>query len=149
MQFSFGTGTNPQAQAPSTNPVVDLLQQLVEIQRENLNQTKHLVGVHESHNGRWKSMVGRWKDEFPILLESAKVSLPILEKAYGNILTNMVEELSDKGDDALDNEYAMQEFLDRYGMKVGQLSHIINVVSPLAEMQNQSQNSANESSGNG
>lgn len=148
MQFHFGPANNPNAQAPGPDPVVDLLRQMVEIQKEHLNQTRHLVAVQESNNGRWRAMVTRWKDEFPVMPEAAKASLPILEKAYGSILSSMVEELYDKGSDALDSEFAIQDFLDKYGMRIGQMSHILNIVSPLAELHNQTPTSPNESSGN-
>ncbi len=49
------------------------------------------------------------------------------------MLVGMVEELAEHGEDALDNDFSVQEFLDRYGMRVGQLSHLLSVVGPLAE----------------
>ena len=33
----------------------------------------------------------------------------------------------------LDTDFALQDFLDRYGMRLGQLGTIINLVAPLAE----------------
>ena len=42
-------------------------------------------------------------------------------------------------DNALDNEFAVQEFLDRYGMKLGQLGHILSVIGPLSEAAHQNE----------
>ena len=36
-------------------------------------------------------------------------------------------------DDAFDSEFALGEFLDKFGMKLGQLGQIINQIMPLAE----------------
>jgi hypothetical protein len=56
-----------------------------------------------------------------------------MEKTFVQMLVNMIEELTDKGDDALDNEFAVQEFLDRYGQKLGQLSHLLSILGPLSD----------------
>lgn len=150
MQFQFGTALNPQAQAPAAHPVLDLLQQMLEVQKEQLALTRQMNASQENHNGRWRKMVNGWCEQFPGLPESAKASLPVLEKAFGSILANMVDEIQYKGEEALENEFAIQDFLDRFGMRVGQMSHILNFISPLAELPGQNQQSSpNESSGNG
>ena len=46
------------------------------------------------------------------------------------------------GDDPPDNDFALQEFLDRYGMRLAQLGTIINLVAPLAEVGPQQNESA-------
>ncbi len=56
-----------------------------------------------------------------------------MEKAYVGLLVAMAEETADQGDDALDNDFSVQDFLDRYGMRVGQMSHLLSVLGPLAE----------------
>ena len=41
--------------------------------------------------------------------------------------------LRDDGPDAIDNEFTLGEFLDRYGMKINQLGTILSLVTPVAE----------------
>jgi hypothetical protein len=53
------------------------------------------------------------------------------------LISSLVEELRREGEDALDNDFALQDFLDRYGMRLGQLGNILNLVAPLAESANQ------------
>ena len=58
--------------------------------------------------------------------------LPVVERAY----LKMIQELTDRlrGEDGgLDNEFVLAEFLDRYGMRLGQLGTIIGQLGPLAE----------------
>ena len=54
--------------------------------------------------------------------------------AHAGILSALVEDVRDRGGDGIDNDFTLQEFLDRYGMRLGQMSHLLNLVSPLAEM---------------
>jgi hypothetical protein len=120
--------------------VADLLRQIVEIQRDQLAQIKHMVAAQDSM-ARWRALMARWREEFPNLPEGCKHALPILEKAYGSLVAALVEELQDQGEDALDTEFTLQDFLDRYGMRLGQLGNILNLVGPLAEAGSQNESS--------
>jgi hypothetical protein len=120
-------GDNPGPPAVSTN---DLLRELIGVQREQLNQ---LRATAQDAGVRWRALVARWKEEFPRLPEACRLALPTLERAYGAILAALADELHQNGSDALDSEFALQDFLDRYGMRLGQIGNILNLVAPLAE----------------
>jgi hypothetical protein len=150
MQFQFDVATNnaappPAPQQPSAETVPDLLRQMLELQREQLNQLVELQreqlnqarAAAQDSLARWRNLLTRWQKELPDFSVNCKQAYPLLEKAYVHILSGLVDELSGQGDDALDNEFAVQEFLDRYGMRLGQLSHILSVIGPLAEAANQ------------
>ena len=42
----------------------------------------------------------------------------------------------------LDTDFALQEFLDKYGMRLAQLGTILNLVAPLAEASQQGESQA-------
>jgi hypothetical protein len=111
---------------------VDLLRQLLEVQREQLNCLRASAAAHDS-GARWRAFLSRWNQEFPDLSDTCRKALPVLEQTYGKLVAELTEHLSSNGSEALDNEFALQEFLDRYGMRLGQLGTIINLVAPLAE----------------
>ena len=51
----------------------------------------------------------------------------------------MIHDLTDRlneDEHGLENEFTLQEFLDRYGMRLAQLGTILNLVAPLAEAGN-------------
>jgi hypothetical protein len=112
--------------------VSELLRQLLEVQREQLAHQKQAAAAQD-HGARWRALMARWTEEFPGLGEGCKQALPLLEKAYGALVAQLVEELREQGTDALDTDFALQDFLDRYGMRLGQLGNILNLVAPLAE----------------
>jgi hypothetical protein len=146
MQSQFDVTSLPTAVAPASQPpteLTDLLRQILEVQREQLAQLRATAAAHDA-GARWRSLIARWRHEFPELPGACKQALPVLERAYGAIIAALVEELRNNGDDALDNDFSLQDFLDRYGMRLGQLGNILNLVGPLAEAGSQS-----ESSGNG
>ena len=75
--------------------------------------------------------MARWRDEFPDLSDGCRRAMPHLERCYGQMITDLTERIGDE--DSLDNDFAVQEFLDRYGMRLAQLGTILNLVAPLAE----------------
>jgi hypothetical protein len=120
------------APAESAALPAQLLQQILEVQREQLAQLRATAAAND-HSARWRALVTRWKQDFPGLHNACRQALPILERAYGAIIASLADELRQNGDDALESDFALQEFVDRYGMRLGQLGHILNLVTPLAE----------------
>jgi hypothetical protein len=142
-QFDVTNYVPPVAAKPadtSNADVAELLRQILEVQRDQLNQMRQTAAAQDAM-ARWRALMARWREEFPDLPEGCRKALPILEKAYGSIVAQMVEELRDHGAEALDTDFALQEFLDRYGMRLGQLGNILNLVGPLAEAGSQNESS--------
>src|SRR5262245_23358979 len=122
----------PEAAPASTAEMVGLLRQLLEVQREQLAQLRAAAAAQDA-GARWRAFVARWREDFPDLSDACRQSVPILERTYGKMIAELTEHLCQNGSDALDNEFALQEFLDRFGMRLAQLGTILNLVAPLAE----------------
>ncbi len=105
---------------------------MLDVQREQLNYLRASVAAHDTLS-RWRAFLSRWQNEFPTLGEDCRKAVPVLERTYGKLIAELTEQLREDGDDPLDTEFALQEFLDRYGMKLAQLGTILNMVAPLAE----------------
>ena len=141
MQFQFDvTSTTPPPAEAELSPQ-ELLRQILLTQREHLAHAKAIAAAND-HGARWRALLVRWKQEFPELPATCKEVLPSLEKAYGALIERVVEELREQGEDALDTDFALQDFLDRYGMRLGQLGHILNLVGPLADAATQNEEGA-------
>ena len=127
----------PPPTSPNSVPIeaIDLLRQILDVQREQLNYLRSTAAAHDS-GARWRAYLNRWQDEFPDLSTTCKKALPVLEQTYGKLISELTENLSVNGSDALDTDFALQEFLDRYGMRLAQLGTILNLVAPLAEAGN-------------
>jgi hypothetical protein len=119
----------PAAPVPET---VELLRQILEVQREQLAHLRASAAAHDM-GARWRAFLARWQQDFPDLAGACRKCLPILERSYGKLIADLTEQLGQEGDDALDSDFALQEFLDRYGMRLAQVGSILNLVAPLAE----------------
>jgi hypothetical protein len=145
MQFQFDVTTGQQAKpvAAPTGPeaVPELLRQILDMQRDGFTQMlevqrehlTHAKQVHQEHLQRWKNVMSRWVKDFPDLSGECKKVYPVLERAYLGMVNSLVQDLLDQGADGFDSDFALQDFLDRHGMRVGQLAHLLTIVGPLSE----------------
>jgi hypothetical protein len=154
MQFQFDIASQTPI-APSAPPQpgeisAELLRQLLELQRDQLGQILQVQRDHfalaktmaQDNNARWRTLLSRWQNDLPELTEHCKKAYPALERAYIHMIASMVSEVGDKDEDDLTNEFTMQDFLDRYGMRLGQLGHMVHVIGSLAEAANQNEAAA-------
>jgi hypothetical protein len=136
--------TTPPATPPATPPpsteTVELLRQILEVQREQLTYHRAAAAAHDM-TARWRSFLSRWQADFPDLSEGCRKALPALERTYGQLIKDLTERLNEQ-DDPLDTDFALQDFLDRYGMRLAQLGTILNLVAPLAEAGTQGESSS-------
>jgi hypothetical protein len=126
----------PHAEAPVSAPspvpeTVELLRQILEVQREQLANQRAAAAAHDM-TARWRAFLSRWQQDFPGLPDSCRKALPILERTYGRMIAELTDKLNEESD-PLENEFVLQEFLDRYGMRLAQLGTILNLVASLAE----------------
>jgi hypothetical protein len=154
MQFQFDitpkppetmppTTEAPSAPAPQT---IDLLRQILEVQREQLALQKQAAAAHDT-GSRWRAFLSRWQQDFPELPDACRHALPMLERAYSSLIADLADYLQRNGSDALDNEFTLAEFLDRYGMRLSQLGTIQVLVAMLAEAANANAAAGESSSG--
>jgi hypothetical protein len=130
--------TEPPAKPGDMTETVELLRQLLEVQREQLACQRATAAAHDM-TARWRAFLTRWQPDFPDLAEGCRKALPHLERCYGQLLRELTDRLNDEDEQGLENDFALQEFLDRYGMRLAQLGTILNLVAPLAEAANSSQ----------
>lgn len=128
--------TPPLVQMPAGPPApsgesADLLRQLVELQREHLGLLKQQMSGQDER-AKWKTFHGRFADDFPDLPATCKRVLPVVERAYLTLMSELTERLGD--DEELTSEFAWNELLDRYGVRLMQLGNILGQVGHLANV---------------
>ena len=109
----------------------DLLRQLLDVQREQLALQKSQIAAQDA-GSRWRAFLQRWQSDFPGVGHDCKDVLPIIERAYLTLIGEITERLKDEPD-ALDHEFGVSEFLDKYGVRLGQLGNVLGQLGPLAD----------------
>lgn len=118
--------------APAVDAQTGLLRELIDVQKEQL---AYLRAAHEAQHtsSRWQAFLTRWAEEFPGVGDGCLRAFPVIERAFLRLLEELSGHLTDGEADPIDDEFALGEFLDRYGMRLSQLGNILNVLGPLAD----------------
>lgn len=118
--------------SPTMREVVDLLRQMIGLQQEQVGLIKTQV-ANQDNSSRWRSFLARWEQEFPNIGSSCKQALPILERTYLGMIRDLTDRVNSSDSDDLNDEFILSEFLDRFGIRLGQMGNILSQLAPLAE----------------
>lgn len=125
------TGRTEVYASPAIQESIGLMRQLVDLGKEQHQCLRILVG-NQDQSSRWKAFLGRHAEALPNLGESCKRALPQLEKALGHMVLELTERIHDESE-CIEEEFFLQEFLDRYGTRLNQISTLMNLVGPMAD----------------
>jgi hypothetical protein len=125
------TLTAPGQPVGASGELTDLLRQLIALQQEQVALLK-VQAANQDGAARWRAFLARWESEFPAVGSACKQALPALERAYLGLVRELAEKVA-SDPDALADEFLLSEFLDRYGMRLGQMTNLIGQLTPLAD----------------
>jgi len=130
----YVTPSAPVAPPPGSVPaeVTDLLRQILDAQREQVALLRAQVAAQDVA-AKWRAFLAKWSGEFPELGGACRRVLPELERAYLTMLRELTERLRAEDPADLTDDFVLNEFLDRYGMRFSQLATVMSQVAPLAE----------------
>ena len=89
--------------------------------------------ANQDNVSRWRSFLARWEQEFPNIGTACKQALPALERTYLSLIRDLTERVNSSDSGELEDEFVLSEFLDRFGIRLGQLGNILSQLAPLAE----------------
>ena len=112
--------------------VTDLLRQILDAQREQVALLRAQVAAQDA-TAKWRAFLSKWSGEFPELGGACRRVLPDLERAYLAMLRELTERLRAEDPADLADDFVLNEFLDRYGMRFSQLATVMSQLAPLAE----------------
>jgi hypothetical protein len=72
-----------------------------------------------------------WKEANPQLARSCRRAAESLAKVHTEFLSSLAQEAADNADDFTDSEYALGEFIDRYGPRLAHFNGVLQLFSQL------------------
>jgi len=112
--------------------VVDLLQQLVIGQERQNDLLEELVQQNNAAQKQRASELGQWKEANPRLARRCRSAAEALSRVQNEFLHNLTDDVADNEDCLLDGEFALNEFVDRYGPRLAHLNGVLQVLSQLS-----------------
>lgn len=138
--FPFFTQVDISAGAPTTGhptPTGDLtetnvlLRQLVEEGRKQSELLLEILAQVSLQHRQRNAELRAWKEANPQLSKACRKAAESLARVHTEFLSGIAEEAAENAEDFSDSDYALGEFIDRYGPR---LAHFNGVLQLLAQL---------------
>jgi len=111
---------------------LDLQRQSLEIQRQQLDLTREAAQVSRDQRSRQIAELERWQTGHESMLDHSRETLGNLEQVHAALMGEMANYVSEHHENLLDGEFALTDFVDRFGPRLAHLNTILAVLRPLA-----------------
>lgn len=112
--------------------IVNLLEQLVIGQERQNTLLEELIQHNNSVQKQRASELGQWKEANPGLARRCRKAAETLSRVQNEFLHNLTDDVTDNEECLLDGEFALNEFVDRYGPRLAHLNGVLQVLSQLS-----------------
>jgi len=140
------TGQGPSQAVPNSNDPITLLhvmvnlqnqsldiqRQILENQRQQLELAREAAQVSRDQRARQVAELERWQNGHEQVLEHCKETLGNLEQVHAALMSEMANYVSENHENLVDGEYALTDFVDRFGPRLAHLNTMLAVLRPLA-----------------
>jgi hypothetical protein len=140
------TGQGPAQLVPNPNDPVALLhllvnmqhqslelqRQMLEMQRQQLELTREVTQVNREQRQRQMSELERWQQGHEHVIDGCRESLGHLEQVHAALMGELANYVRENYENLLDGEYALTDFVDRFGPRLAHLNTMLAVLRPLA-----------------
>ena len=140
------TGQGPSQAVPNYNDPVALLhylvnlqtqtlevqRQILEQQRQQLELTREAAQVGREQRARQMAELERWQNGHEHVLEHCRESLFSLEQVHAALMGELADYVHENHENLIDGEFALTDFVDRFGPRLAHLNTMLAVLRPLA-----------------
>ncbi len=140
------TGQGPAPVISNVNDPVALLQMLVNLQsqtlelqrqalenqRQQLELARETVQVSREQRARQSAEMERWQTGHAGVLEHCKETLGKLEQVHASLMSDMSEYVEENHENLVEGDFALSDFVDRFGPRLAHLNTMLAVLRPLA-----------------
>ncbi len=140
-----GQASSPAPANPNSDPVV-LLQMLVSLQSQTLEMQRQVLQsqqaqlelareaaqVAREQRARQMGELERWQAGHDRVLDQCRESLGQLEQVHAALMGELVNHVAENHENLLDGDFALTDFVDRFGPRLAHLNTMLAVLRPLA-----------------
>jgi hypothetical protein len=144
---------SPTGQAPSPTSVpnpnsdpVNLLHALIQLSAQSLevqklilqNQQQQLELAREAaqiareQRARQIAELERWQNGHERVIDQCRDSLGQLEQVHSALMSELVNHVAENHENLVDGDFALTDFVDRFGPRLAHLNTMLAVLRPLA-----------------
>lgn len=127
---SMLTGTQAAGGAGNVEQTL-LLRELVAGQQKSNELLGQLVTLVSQQQRQRAAELKAWREANPRLAESCRRAAESLTKVHTEFLSSLASEAASSGEDLADSDYALGEFIDRYGPRLAHFNGIMQLFAQL------------------
>jgi hypothetical protein len=109
-----------------------LQQQLLANQQQQLELAREATQVAREQRARQVSELERWQAGHEGVLDHCKDALGKLEQVHAALMTDLAGYVEENHENLVDGEFALTDFVDRFGPRLAHLNTMLAVLRPLA-----------------
>jgi len=134
-QVDISAGTaGPAARPAPSGDLADtnrLLHEMVGLQRKSCDLLVELLAQVSLQQRQRAAELKAWKEANPELAKSCRQAAESLSKVHTEFLSSIAQEAADNAEDFTDSEYALGEFIDRYGPRLAHFNGVLQLFAQL------------------
>ena len=111
---------------------LELQRQSLELQRQQLELAREAAQINREQRARQIAELERWQNSHDSVLDVSKESLSNLEQVHAALIGEMSNYISENQENLIDGDFALTDFVDRFGPRLAHLNTMLAVLRPLA-----------------
>jgi len=111
---------------------LELQRQHLELQRQHLELAREATQVARDQRSRQIADLERWQSGHDAVLEPCRESLGRLEQVHAALMGELAEYVDEHHENLIEGDFALSDFVDRFGPRLAHLNTMLAVLRPLA-----------------
>lgn len=112
--------------------IADLLRQLIVGQERQNELLEDLVDQMSAAQRQRNNELNQWRDANPMLARRCRMAAEALSRVQTEFLENLTIDVKENYENLVEGDFALNEFVDRYGPRLAHLNGVLQVLSQLS-----------------
>ena len=111
---------------------LDVQRQILQNQQQQLELVKEAAQIAREQRSRQMAELERWQSGHERVIDQCRESLGQLEQVHSALMGELVNHVADNHENLVDGDFALTDFVDRFGPRLAHLNTMLAVLRPLA-----------------
>jgi chromosome segregation ATPase len=111
---------------------LDVQRQILQNQQQQLELAKEAAQISREQRARQIAELERWQSGHERVLDQCRESLGQLEQVHSALMGELVNYVAEHHENLLEGDFALTDFVDRFGPRLAHLNTMLAVLRPLA-----------------
>ncbi len=114
---------------------LEIQRQILENQRQQLELAREAAQFTRDQRARQIADLERWQASHDDVIDDCKDALGQLESVHAALMGDLARHVEDNHENLIDGDFALSDFVDRFGPRLAHLNTMLAVLRPLAAAQ--------------